>query len=92
MSKKTTTPPIKVIPKRINGDRRIYSNHVEISLTEDDLNIKFCDIRPPENEKQLDEVKKAGEVEVPIDAEVVIPLRVAIQLKKILNERIKETK
>jgi hypothetical protein len=81
---------IKIVPFRQNGLNRVYSNHVEINVSEIDLNIKFCDVRPPENAENMEMTISKGTFGVPIVAEVVIPLVVAKALKRILNERIKE--
>lgn len=87
---KTNEIDVQMMPFRPSGLNRVYSNHVEINLSQIDLNIKFCDARPPENEEESKKIKAEGKVLVPVVSEVVIPLVVAVELKRILNERLKE--
>ncbi len=81
---------IKITPYRQEGRHRVYSNHIEINVSAVDLNIKFCDVHPPENSSEAEKVSDAGDFKIPIVSEVVLPLPIAAELKRILNERIKE--
>lgn len=77
--------PIKVIPLRYVGSKRIYSNYIEVTKSPTDISIKFCDIKPPENEKEIENVKSKGQLEIMVEAEIVIPLSVAKEFLKALQ-------
>lgn len=81
---------IQAVPVRPFSGQRVYSNHVEINVSPIEMNIKFCDARPPENIFELEEIDETRVLEVPIVSEVVMPVEVARQLKKILNERLED--
>jgi hypothetical protein len=89
-NKKLEKAEIKLIPFRKDDSNRVYSNHVEINVSEIDLNIKFCDVRPPENNDDIEKIVALGTFKIPIVSEIVIPLVVAKELKRILNEKIAE--
>jgi len=78
----------KIVPYRYLDKNRIYSNYIEVAKTGTDLSIKFCDIRPPENKEEVNEVKKTGEIRVPIEAEMIIPLPVAADFLRALRLQI----
>jgi len=86
----TTEQEIKIIPYRTEGHKRVFSNHVEITKTPTDLNIKFCDVKPPESEEELHKVKREMKIRIPVDCEVILPISIAQDLAKILEEQLKE--
>jgi len=69
---KPTPIALKVVPTYDQVSERLYSNYVAVSHSQYDFNLRFCDIGPP-NEKQQDKSLKSGEIEVPIQADIVIP-------------------
>ena len=52
---------------------RLYSNHIEISLSPHDFTLKFCDATPIYN---IDKAKNKIIHEIPIVAEIAIPFHV----------------
>ena len=77
MSTKEPKKKIKFIPYRPVGSKREYSNYVEVTKSMLDVSIKFCDVKPPENIEELQQVQKTGLLKIPIVTEVVLPLAIA---------------
>lgn len=89
---------LKISTVRPEGQKREYSNYVEISANPRDVSLKFCDLKPPAKKEEIEEVIRNG-ITLPINTEIVLPFDVAVSvvdaLKKqidIVNENIKKNK
>jgi hypothetical protein len=88
MSKSKKQVPLKIIAKRKENQRRIYSNYVEITATNLDVSIKFCDVKPPSNDQEANMVNKEERIEATVEAEIVLPKDIAKAFLSALNSQL----
>ncbi|MDO8496975.1 MAG: hypothetical protein Q7S61_00330 [bacterium] len=85
---KNNLKQVKIIPTRLVGSKRVYSNFVEVTKTNRELSLKFCDVRPPANEDEVKEVQKNGKIEAPIEVEIVLPIEIGNGIIKALTTQL----
>jgi hypothetical protein len=86
------TPDIKVITERPVGQKREYSTYVEISTNPREVTLKFCDLKPASNPEELERVTKAGQITIPVNTEIVLPIDVAEGVLNILKQHLENLK
>ena len=89
MSDKKTPISVKIIPERKNNTSRIFSNYVRAVATPIDVTLQFSDAKPPINEDEQNDIEKNKIVKATIEAEIVLPKAVAIELANILSKQFK---
>lgn len=85
---KKETLNLNVKTYRKEDQKRLYSNFVEVSTTEIDVSIRFADLKPPRSAEEVEKIKKNIPLEIPIDAEIVMPMNVAKELLRILKDHL----
>ncbi len=85
---------IKFIAYRLEGSKREYSNYVEVSKSLIDVSLKFCDIKPPASNEELQQLQKTGILKTAVITEVVLPIQIAEALLGALKTQLErqETK
>lgn len=87
MSEKENLEQFKVVTIRPEGQRREYSNYIEVSATPIDMSLKFCDIKPSRTKEEIEEIKKNG-INVLVNTEIVIPIDIVQSLIATLRKQI----
>jgi len=64
---------IKILPTTDIPASRLHSNHVEVTQSPYDFTLRFCDVTPLYDIKEIE--KNKGIHKIPIIAEVAIPFR-----------------
>ena len=78
----------QVIAFRPERSQRTFSNHIEVTRNDIEIELKFCDIRPPENNDDLEKIKKTGKIRAPIICEVSISHKLAKDLLEVLKKHL----
>jgi len=78
---------IKISTSRPEGQKREYSNYVEISANPRDVSLKFCDLKPPAKKEEIDDVIKNG-ITIPVNTEIVLPFDVAESVVEALKRQL----
>jgi len=87
MAEGKRTEKIKITTERPVGQKREYSNHVEISANPRDVSLKFCDLKPPAGKEEIDKVIKNG-ITIPVNTEIVLAFDIAESLLETLKKQI----
>lgn len=94
-TKKPSEKPVKISTYRLEGSKRIHSNHVEVAISPQDISLKFCDVMPPSQEDidRLVKNEKNGELElkVPVLTEIALSFKVAKALVDVLKKQLEKT-
>jgi hypothetical protein len=77
---------LKVVVAAPADEAGVYSNVVQIRMTDFDLTLDFGQLTPPRNEEAVAAAVARGSVEVPAKVRVVIPVPVAISLTGALRD------
>ena len=98
MTDQTNTNDIKIVTHRPEGQKREYSNYVEISANPREVSLKFCDLKPPSTNEQIEKIKTDG-ITLTVNTEIVLAFDVAESVVEtmtkqlnIVKEKIKELK
>ncbi|MGH7203534.1 MAG: hypothetical protein ACREHC_03775 [Candidatus Levyibacteriota bacterium] len=83
---------IKIITYRPEGQKREFSSYIEISANPREVSLKFCDLKPPATEEELELIKKQGKITIPVDTEIVVPFDVAEALLQALGTQLNTIK
>ena len=78
---------IKISTERPDGQKREYSNYVEITANLRDVSLKFCDLKSPAKKEEVEEVIKNG-IKLPVNTEIVLPFDVAESMIEALKKQI----
>lgn len=83
------TKHLKIVPTRKEQSSRVYANYIEATNNNIDVSLKFCDIRPPANDKEFQQANEQGYINVPIEVEVALPRHIAEDLIRVLQVQLK---
>ena len=78
---------IRISTQRPEGQKREYSNYVEITANPRDVSLKFCDLKPPAKKEEIDEIIKNG-ITIPVNTEIVLPFDVADSVMEALKKQL----
>ena len=78
---------IKIVTVRPEGQRREYSNYVEISANIREISLKFCDLKPLARKEEIEEAKKEGII-LPVKTEIILPYDVAESVVETLKKQL----
>lgn len=81
---------VKLLPNEDIIENRIYSNYVDVIRSPYDFTLRFCDATPVRDIKKLKE--NNNEHQIPIVAEIAIPLEIMPALIKALQSQYKKYK
>jgi hypothetical protein len=98
MTDQTDTKDIKIVTSRPEGQKREYSNYVEISANPREVSLKFCDLKSPSTNEEIEKIKKEG-ITLLVNTEIVLAFDVAESVVdtmtkqlNIVKEKLKELK
>ena len=79
---------VKIVPYRKEDKARKYSNYVRVTSTPFEATLQFSDVKPASDDNELAKIKKEKEIRTPIDTEIVLPLPIAEELAKLLQQQL----
>ena len=91
MTEEKKDEKLKIHTERPVGQKREYSNYVEISANPRDVSLKFCDLKPPVTKDEANEIIKNGTTLI-VNTEIVLPFDVAESLIEALKKQIDTVK
>ncbi len=89
-TKKLSEKTIKLSTFRPEGLKRVFSNYVEISKSSEDISLRFSDIKPPVNKNEIELVNRTGELKLPVEVEIVMPLKIATSFLQVLKGQLEK--
>ncbi len=92
MTKQDKQKKLTIKAIRIAGNKRIFSNYVEVNKSPWDVSLKFADVKPPANKEEMLSTIENGVIEIPIDAEIVMPSEIAQSLLEALKIQLENRK
>jgi hypothetical protein len=69
----TEERPLQIIADYEKESPRIYANYVQVSMSQIDCTIAFCDVVGPMNDEEALQMQKTGTLGAPVRAVMVIP-------------------
>ncbi|MBT3185747.1 MAG: DUF3467 domain-containing protein [Nitrospina sp.] len=79
---------VNLIPNNQISTNRVYSNYVQIARSPYDFTLRFCDAGPISNTKEI--IDNNGNFNVPVVAEIAIPLNMMPNLIKALKSQLEK--
>ncbi|MDO8611042.1 MAG: DUF3467 domain-containing protein [bacterium] len=79
---------VKIVPFRKEDKSRQYANYVRVNSSHFEVTLQFSDVKPASDDIEQAKIKKEGILKTPIDIEIVLPLPVAEEFAKLLQQQL----
>jgi len=79
---------VKIFPYRKEDKPRQYANYVRVNSSRFEVTIQFSDVKPASDDAEQAKIKREGAIRTPIDIEIILPVPIAEEFAKLLQQQL----